>query len=436
MPLPIIAEGFAKGLSAIPYAYTVLKFAPWLLLIYALKMYFGGKSNRSERVMHSKVVMITGGTSGVGAIVARELAQRGAQIVLLTQHELTDFFLVEFIMQMRADTNNELITAEQVDLASLHSIRKFATKWIDNAPPRRLDMIVLCGNTMTPASGKATTTEDGLESNWGINYIANFHLLSILSPALRVQPPDRDVRIIFGSCSSYMGGSLAHVPVPETPKEGAKASKKSKTAAVARPISKGPAFSPSIAYATSKFALITFANAFQKHLDAYQRPDKAPMNARVINVDPGWTRTPGMRRYLTVGSLWGLLAYVVMWPFWWLVLKSPDQGAQSFLFAAMEAEIRQGEGGKLVKECRLVPIMRSEVTDENLQQALWQETEKTIEALETEGAIRRAGKKEERQPMGTVTEELDAEKAAEETQRDVRRPGSRKSKKAAASTVK
>jgi hypothetical protein len=59
MPLPIVAEAFAKGLSKIPFAYTVLKTLPWLLAIYALKVYFGGRSNRSERVMHSKVVIIT-----------------------------------------------------------------------------------------------------------------------------------------------------------------------------------------------------------------------------------------------------------------------------------------------------------------------------------------------------------------------------------------
>jgi len=97
--------------------------------------------------MHGKVVLITGGTSGVGEAVLKDLATRGAQIVLLTQHALGDPFLVDFIDDTRAETNNQLITAEQVDLSSLHSVRQFATKWIDNAPPRRLDMVVLCANS-------------------------------------------------------------------------------------------------------------------------------------------------------------------------------------------------------------------------------------------------------------------------------------------------
>jgi NAD(P)-dependent dehydrogenase (short-subunit alcohol dehydrogenase family) len=281
---------------------------------------------------------------------------------------------------MRAQTGNELITAEQVDLASLHSIRKFATKWVDNAPPRRLDMIVLCANTRTPSGGAAFYTEDGLEATWGLNYMANFHLLSILSPALRAQPPDRDVRIIFGTCSSYLGGVL-----PVSTAVAAEKGKKEKLEAVP--------FTPSTAYATSKLALMSFALAFQKHLASYARPDKNPVNARVIIVDPGWTRTPGMRRFLTLGSLWGLLVYMITWPLWWLFLKSSEQGAQTFLYAAMEAQYGRGEGGWFLKECRQMGILKDEVRDEALQKKLWEVTEESIKVLEQEGAKKRAAEK-------------------------------------------
>jgi NAD(P)-dependent dehydrogenase (short-subunit alcohol dehydrogenase family) len=323
-----------------------------------------------------------GGTSGIGAQVVKDLATRGAQIILLVQQPLVDPFLVDYIEDLREQTGNELITAEHVDLTSLHSIRLFATKWVDNAPPRRLDTIILCANTMTPMGGKADITEDGLESTWGLNYMANFHLLSILSPALRAQPPDRDVRIIFGTCSAYMAGKM-----PEfDPKPAAK-----KTKAESEQVE----FIPSQVYATSKLALMTFAVAFQKHLNAYVRPDKKPMNARVIMVDPGWTRTPGMRRHLTLGTLWGLALYLIMWPVWWLVLKSTDQGAQTFLHAVMEESWARGEGGYFLKECKKVGWSRPEINDEDLQKKLWSSSEKTIELLEKEGAKRRAIEKKE-----------------------------------------
>jgi len=248
-------------------------------------------------------------------------------------------------------------------------------------------MIILCANTRTPPGGTASRTADDLESTWGLNYMANFHLLSILSPALRAQPPDRDVRIIFGTCSSYMGGTLP-VSAEDDPKATKRAKKDKKSAG-----SDAIPFTPGGVYATSKLALMVFAVAFQKHLAAYARPDKRPMNSRVIVVDPGWTRTPGMRRFLTLGSLWGLLVYMVTWPLWWLTLKSADQGAQTFLYAAMEAQYGRGDGGWFLKECRQVGFMRKEIEDEVVQKKLWEVSEETIKMLEQEGAKKRAAKK-------------------------------------------
>ncbi|KAI8936377.1 hypothetical protein NX059_006790 [Plenodomus lindquistii] len=388
MPVNIVAQVFTEGLDSVPYGWTVAKVASVCAVLYALKWFFNGAVNGSERNMHSKVVMVTGGTAGIGAEVVRGLASRGAQIVLLVRQPLSDPFLVDYIEDLRTQTNNELITAEHVDLENLHSIRQFATKWVDNAPPRRLDTIILCANTMTPPGTKATATEDGLESTWGLNYLANFHLLSILSPALRAQPPDRDVRIIFGTCAAYMGGKL-----PETFADSGKS--KAKKSAKAEPGQLD--FAPSAVYATSKLALMTFAVAFQKHLSNYSRPDQKPMNARVIMVDPGWTRTPGMRRYLTFGSLWGLAIYLFMWPIWWIILKSGDAGAQTFLYAAMEQQWGRGEGKYFLKECRQVKWSRSEIDDEDLQKKLWESSEKTIELLEKESAKRRAVEKKEKE---------------------------------------
>lgn len=277
-------------------------------------------------------------------------------------------------------------------------------------------MVILCANTMTPRFGVGTTTQEKLEPNWGINYLANFHLLSILSPALRAQPPDRDVRIIFGTCSSYLGGDLKALRDTRNPLPRGKE------------------------YGTSKLASMVFGQAFQKHLDAYQRPDKQPNNARVIIVDPGFTRTPGMRRCLTMGSLWGLLLYLSLWPLWWLVLKSPARGAQSFLRAAMEAELGRGVGGRFIKECKEVEYLRPEIRDESVARELWAFSERQIEALEKESAAGRARAKREPNKQGGDDEEdkvkADTAGGAKRTsnigtrEAQGRAPGSRRSRKA------
>ena len=306
--------------------------------------------------------------------------------MLLTQHPLSDVFLVEYIDDLRKATNNQLITAEQADLSSLHSIRTFATKWIDNAPPRRLDMVVLCANTITPGRNNIKSTSEGIELNWQVNYLANFHLLSILSPALRAQPPDRDVRVIFGTCSSYMGGDLLHIGQTAAPGKPKTANGKPKTPDVREPTK----FSPGNAYSTSKLALTTFALAFQKHLEAYQRPDKMPMNAKVLLVDPGLCRTPGTRRWLSIGTLFGLFMYLITYPLWWLILKSPEMGAESFLYAAMEEKFTQGDGGWLIKECKERDYLREDVKTEDMQKKLWSYSENMVQEAEKRGAVERA----------------------------------------------
>jgi NAD(P)-dependent dehydrogenase (short-subunit alcohol dehydrogenase family) len=398
MPIHIAAEAFYNGFPNLPSWWTMLQGVAVIAVIALLKWHCMGRSNTSERNMHGKVVMVTGGTSGVGASVVLGLAERGAQIVLLTHQPPSDLFLVDYIEDLRERTGNEMIYAEQVDLSSLYSIRRFATKWIDNAPPRRLDMIILCAATLTPPGKPRVVTKEGLEETWMVNYLASFHLLSILSPAIRAQPPDRDVRILFATCSSY----IQSPPIDD----GSVAMKKKE-------------WSPSKAYARSKLALMIFGQAFQKHLDAYKRPDGMPMNARVVFVDPGYSRTPGMRRWLTRGTLWGLAVYLSLWQAAWILLKSPAGGAQSVLYAAMEATLGRGAGGKLIKECQEMDYARVDIKDEKIAKKLWEGSEKLIERVEREEAVRRALEKKE-------LEELEKTRSAAEKPDETQKPNGSK----------
>ena len=56
----------------------------------------------------------------------------------------------------------------------------------------------------------------------------------------------------------------------------------------------------------------------------------------------------------------------------------------------MEAELGRGIGGRYIKECRERDVLRGEVGDEAVAKRLWEFSEKQIEALEKEGAIKRA----------------------------------------------
>ena len=391
MPIPFLTSIVFDGWpSWLPGPWTLTKAGSALGAIVFTKIYASGATCTAERNMHGRVVMVTGGTSGIGAATVYELAKRGAQVIILTHHEHNDPFLVDFIDDMRDKTDNQLIYAEQVDLRSLHSVRKFATKWVDNAPPRRLDTIILCGATLTPPGKGYTETLDGVESTWQVNFLSNFHLLGILSPAIRAQPFDRDVRIIIPTCPAYI-----------------------RSPSLDRALDKKD-WSPGNAYARSKLALMVFGKAYQKHLDAYKRPDQLPMNARVFLVDPGYSRTPGMRRWLTRGTIWGLIVYLFLYVFSWLFLKSARMGAQSILWAVMEGSLVRDKGGKVVKECMVVDCARKDVDDEAVAKKLWESSDKLIEEREKEAATKRARakkremEKEEEKKERERVEEIEA----------------------------
>ena len=59
MPIPLLGDIIFKGFDSIPYGYTIVRTTAWLLLLAGLKYFFGGARNRAERLMHSKVVLIT-----------------------------------------------------------------------------------------------------------------------------------------------------------------------------------------------------------------------------------------------------------------------------------------------------------------------------------------------------------------------------------------
>jgi NAD(P)-dependent dehydrogenase (short-subunit alcohol dehydrogenase family) len=371
MPLNFLGTVITEGTQSVPYYESIKRYGPYVLTLAALKRYFSGTNNNWERDLHGRVVIITGGTSGVGACVAREVAQRGAQVVLLVR-KTADEWLVNYINDLRDETGNHLIYAEEANLGDLYSIRKFVTNWLNNTPPRRLDMVICCAGAAIPPSVPRAATQDGVEYHLQINYLAHYHLLTLLSPALRAQPPDRDVRIILTSCVSNVMADFDMEDL-EFSKRGY------------------PLYRPWRVIGASKLALCMFGYELQRRLMAYERPDKCPQNVHVAIVDPGMMRSPSFKRFASMGTLLGLFVYLLLWPIWWLFLKTSVGGAQSLLFAAMSPEIRDQEAdASYVSECRIRSRPpRKELSDVELQQKFYDLTEKTVVDIEKKSVIAR-----------------------------------------------
>ncbi|EPS43391.1 hypothetical protein H072_2606 [Dactylellina haptotyla CBS 200.50] len=404
MPVDLASKVIADGVSSVPYLPEILRLLPWAALIYALRWFFGGQSNNVDRVMHGKVVMVTGGTSGLGAAIVDDLASRGAQIILLVR-STHDSWLVEYISDLRAKYSNTLIYAEECDMSSLHSIRLFCTKWLDNTPPRRLDSIVLAAGVMAPPFSPRTLTKDGVEVHWGVDYLANYHFLTLMTPALKVQPPDRDVRVLVATCAAYMVGEL-DLNDPEFLERGY------------------PARRPWLVYGAAKIALMAFVAELQRQLDAYKRPDGMPMNIKCYTVDPGIMRSPGSRRWISLGSVLGLLIYVVTWPIWWIVLKSTTEGAQGFFAGLYDPDFARGQGGGLIRECKVSEFRKPEIGDEVLGQQLCEVSQAHVDAIEKKAAAARAREKKEDDNKGKPTKNAETD---DKTTTDTPKPKPKKS---------
>lgn len=386
MPIDILSTALFDGPDAIPGWQHLKVWAPVAAAAAATKWYFGGAVNTFNRDMHGKVFLVTGGTSGLGAQAVYELARRGAQVVLLVRSAL-DAWTVDYIDDMRERTNNFMVYAEQCDLLLLHLVRQFATKWLDNNPPRRLDGVVCCAAECTPRGKPRQQTVDGVELQLAVNYLAHYHLLTLLKPSLHVQPPDRDVRVVLASCSSQAMGEVSARDLLWE----------------ARPY---PAAKPWRVYGTLKLMLGMFGRLFQRRLNAYARKDKAPCNIKVCIVNPGLLRTPSTRRFLSMGSLWGLLLYVLLYPLWFLFLKSASQGVQLVLFALWAPVLGAQDGGNVIQECRIVQNGRKEYYDYELQDDVFDKTADAIAALEKASAIER---KKQEKALG-LDKKKDAEK--------------------------
>ncbi|KAJ8142180.1 hypothetical protein OY671_004661 [Metschnikowia pulcherrima] len=374
MPIDIISTAIFDGPEKIPGWPYLKTYVPVLAGLSAMKWYFGGTTNPWKRELHGKVFIVTGGTAGLGAAVTYDLAQKGAQVILLCR-SIDDPFTVDFIDDMRAQTDNFMIYAEQCDLSSLHSVRLFATKWLDNQPPRRLDGVICCASETIPRGKARQVSVDGAEAQIAVNYLAHFHLLTLLKPSLHVQPPDRDVRVVFTTCASQ---ALAEIDPQDLLWESRKY----------------PAKKPWAVYGTSKLLLGMFARSFQRSLVAYERADKSPCNIRVSIVNPGFMRTPSTRRFISMGTLWGLFLYVLLFPVWFIFLKSATQGAQSILFAVLAPILGAQDGGNLIQECAILTKGRREYFDYELQDDVAAKTQQEIDKLEKSSAIER--KKQEK----------------------------------------
>jgi NAD(P)-dependent dehydrogenase (short-subunit alcohol dehydrogenase family) len=151
--------------------------------------------------MEGKVCLVTGATSGIGLVTARELARQGARVVLVGRsHEKLDAVL----QQIRAETGSQQkAEALLADLSCQEQVRDLARQFQERH--QRLDVLV---NNAGGMWLKRELTTDGIERTFAVNHLAYFLLTNLLLDVLKASAASAPARVVNVSSAAHKRATL------------------------------------------------------------------------------------------------------------------------------------------------------------------------------------------------------------------------------------
>ena len=245
--------------------------------------------------MQGKTVIVTGATSGIGYVAARELARKGAQIVLVSRSAEKCAQSVEKIKQETGNSRVEFIPA---DLSTNAGVQEVAHEF--KKRHTRLDVLLNNAGAMFLSR---QVSGDGIEMTLALNHLNYFHLTILLLDVLKASNPARVVNV---ASNSHRGGKIDFDDLQ---------------------LEKG--YSGMKAYSQSKLANVLFTYELARKLEG----TKVTANA----LHPGFVDTGfGKNNGGLVKFAMGLLKPMQ---------RRPDQGAQTSIYLASSPEV-EGVSGK------------------------------------------------------------------------------------------
>ena len=265
--------------------------------LYALKrFYLDGGVCHSKARLDGKTVVITGGNAGIGTETAIDLAKRGAKVIIACRSKERGEKAVE---EIRTESGSEAISLKILNLASFTSIKAFAADFIKTEP--QLDILINnAGIMMCPFS----KTEDGHETQFGVNHLGHFLLTNLLLDLLKKSAPSRVV--LVASSAHQFAKSIDFDTLNDE-----------------------ESYSRMGTYAKSKVANILFGRELHKRL--------AGTNVSVFSLHPGAVNTELQRH--VVSGYGEYFASPLRFFF-----KSAKQGAQTSIYCAVQEGLEKHSG--------------------------------------------------------------------------------------------
>lgn len=272
---------------------------------------FGAKSTTDEVLdgidLSGKTVLITGGTSGLGAETARAMAAKGADVTITARTEAKGQRTAD---QIKASTG-KAISVEALELGSTKSIRAFAER--TNSGDRKIDMLI---NNAGIMACPELMTEDGFELQFGTNHLGHFLMTCLIAPALT-----DGGRVVVLSSSAHQMSNVMFDDI-DMKKKGYERWK---------------------SYGQSKTANALFGVELNKRL--------AARNIEVFSVHPGVIGT-GLAKHLRIRDYMMFIPLMLIGA---VKRKSVPAGAATQCFAATAPEIA-GKGGSYLADCKIAEV--------------------------------------------------------------------------------
>ncbi|XP_076035430.1 retinol dehydrogenase 12-like [Oratosquilla oratoria] len=320
--------------SVLLYVFGVLVGLFGILIITARTyIYWGFRECNSKASMKGKVVLVTGASAGLGKEVARDLAQRGARVIMACRNLAKANKVAE---EIRKSTGSDLVEVQLLDTSSMASVRKFANSFLKNET--RLDVLVLNAGIVGPAS--LTYTEDDHELTMATNHFGHFLLTNILLDLVKRSSPSRVVVVSSRNHQYTNGFDPDDLDNKKRPYIGSYQS-----------------------YNHSKLCNVLFT----KQLSHYLEGTDVACNA----LCPGSVMTEIF--YKLPGVLWLQIIGVIVY----FSGKTIAEGAQTIIHLAV-AEEEANTRGEYYENCRVCPTT-DQANDMGLAKKVWEKSEELVD---------------------------------------------------------
>lgn len=256
----------------------------------------------SDVRLEGKTAIVTGANVGIGKETAKDLAGRGARVILACRDMTRGEQAARDIMR---EVKGAKVVCKQLDLADTKSICQFAEN-IYNTEKGLHFLINNAGVAMCPYG----ITQDGYETQFGVNHLGHFFLTYLLLDLLKHSVPSRIINL---SSAAHAMGKIQFDD-----------------------LSGEKNYHPVKAYAQSKLANVLFTRELAKRTEV--------LGVTVYAVDPGVVNTEITRHFMNP-----LMALTKTFSFF---LKTPAEGAYTSVYCAVEPESQLLTGG-FYKDCGL-----------------------------------------------------------------------------------